>query len=342
MAISKAFFGLRKKSTKSHTYQVYRGNQVTKDRVTEVANPQTDAQMSQRVLLPMVSNARAKLQGIINHSFEGVPYGYKSIEHFMRVNLRKGALTVVKKGFVPKGISDCGAANFIVSKGSLAGLSYNAGAATATGNTHFQLNCWGEESIWGSWTARPIWKEGNLTIEQLNDLGTAIFGTNTVPDQLTFLMGKQQYTGWSIDTDEDFMSGALHEFCASRLVFDPSRFEENANWKVKMKKVGDNNDLLIYDKNMALCLASNIKPKLFVIGSDWSAYEDPTDAEPFCMGATICSTFLNNVWRRSTQQLWAQEPGDEIEYSKAHATYMKASATTTKYLNTGSSSAGVI
>ena len=50
MAQSKSFFGLRTGSTKSLTFQVYRGQQITKDRVTRVSNPQSDAQMQQRGL----------------------------------------------------------------------------------------------------------------------------------------------------------------------------------------------------------------------------------------------------------------------------------------------------
>lgn len=81
MAKSKSFFGLRTGSTKSLTFQTYRGQQITKDRVTSVSNPQTISQMDQRLLLPMVANARTRLSGLIDHSFEGVPYGYQSLQN---------------------------------------------------------------------------------------------------------------------------------------------------------------------------------------------------------------------------------------------------------------------
>ena len=117
MAKSKSFFGLRTGSTKSLTFQTYRGLQVTKDRVTSVSNPQSAAQMDQRLLLPMVANARTRLSGLIDHSFEGVPYGYQSLQKFSSMNLQKGALTVTS--YVPKGLSDPGRANFIIADGSL-------------------------------------------------------------------------------------------------------------------------------------------------------------------------------------------------------------------------------
>ena len=44
MAISKSFFGLRRKSTKSLTFSVLNGKQITKDRVSAVKNPKSEAQ----------------------------------------------------------------------------------------------------------------------------------------------------------------------------------------------------------------------------------------------------------------------------------------------------------
>ena len=48
MAKSKSFFGLRRGSTKSLTFQVLDGVQITKDRVSEVKNPRSVSQMKQR------------------------------------------------------------------------------------------------------------------------------------------------------------------------------------------------------------------------------------------------------------------------------------------------------
>lgn len=51
MAKSASFFGLRRGSTKTLTFSVLDGQQITKDRVTEVKNPRTDMQMQQRCLM---------------------------------------------------------------------------------------------------------------------------------------------------------------------------------------------------------------------------------------------------------------------------------------------------
>lgn len=117
MAKSKSFFGLRTGSTKSLTFSVYRGTQVTKDRVTRVANPRTVAQMQQRAKVPLVAAARVALAGLVDHSFEGVNYGQDSLQKFSSLNLANGALNVAS--YPPNGVSNMGCADFIVSQGSL-------------------------------------------------------------------------------------------------------------------------------------------------------------------------------------------------------------------------------
>lgn len=89
MAKSKSFFGLRSGSTKSHTYQVLNGQQITKDRVTSVHNPRTPRQNAQRIVFATVSQAMKFMGPIVNHSFEGVPYGGKSLNRFAKLNLER-------------------------------------------------------------------------------------------------------------------------------------------------------------------------------------------------------------------------------------------------------------
>ena len=86
MAKSKSFFGLRTGSTKSLTFQVLRGQQITKDRVYRVSNPRSEAQMTQRALIPIVAAARSQLKGLVDHSFEGIAYGESSLREFSAAN----------------------------------------------------------------------------------------------------------------------------------------------------------------------------------------------------------------------------------------------------------------
>ena len=87
MAQSKSFFGLRKGSTKSLTFQVLNGVQITKDRVFNVKNPQSFAQMQQRALMATAVTAYSKLKAICDHSFEGIEIGTKTMSEFMRNNI---------------------------------------------------------------------------------------------------------------------------------------------------------------------------------------------------------------------------------------------------------------
>ena len=127
MAKSNSFFGLRTGSTKSLTFQVYRGQQITKDRVYRVSNPRTYGQMTQRALIPIVAAARSALKGLIDHSFEGVPYGEASLKEFSKQNLRAGALSVTS--YSPNGVSNPGFADLIVSNGSI-NVSYDVESTT--------------------------------------------------------------------------------------------------------------------------------------------------------------------------------------------------------------------
>lgn len=86
MAKSKSFFGLRRGSTKSHTYSVFNGKQVTKDRVEEVKNPRSQMQMLQRMVLKTAGQAYSNMKQIVDHSFEGKTYGLQSMMAFMSAN----------------------------------------------------------------------------------------------------------------------------------------------------------------------------------------------------------------------------------------------------------------
>lgn len=98
MAKSNSFFGLRRGSTKSLTFQVLDGKQVTKDRVSVVANPKTSAQATQRQKLLPAVRFQAIFHDLIDHSWENLQYGQKSIQHFMMLALKATAPNGMYKG----------------------------------------------------------------------------------------------------------------------------------------------------------------------------------------------------------------------------------------------------
>ena len=89
MAQSANYFGLRRGSTKSHTYSVVEGKQITKDRVEGGKNPRTLAQMSQRCLLSTCGAAYSAMKCICNHSFEDKTSGMQCMREFMSANLKE-------------------------------------------------------------------------------------------------------------------------------------------------------------------------------------------------------------------------------------------------------------
>lgn len=145
MAKSKSFFGLRKGSTKTLTFSVLDGQQITKDRVTDVKNPRSKAQMEQRCILKTAALAYSTLKSIVDHSFEGTTYGAMSQRKFMQLNtaiVRDNAHDGKSLiGFASYKDSTPNMGQFIISQGSLApipagviSLSFAANSLAVTYN----------------------------------------------------------------------------------------------------------------------------------------------------------------------------------------------------------------
>lgn len=121
MAKSSTFFGLRRGSTKSLTFQVSDGKQITKDRVSEVKNPRSQAQMVQRAIMKTASSAYNAGKKIFDHSFEGTTYGQPSMSLFRSLNSQ-----MLRQSLPDINISEWSAPSddiypnpYIVSKGTL-------------------------------------------------------------------------------------------------------------------------------------------------------------------------------------------------------------------------------
>lgn len=121
MAKSSTFFGLRRGSTKSLTFSVTNGKQVTKDRVSIVKNPRSQAQMVQRAIMKTASSAYNAGKEIFDHSFEGTTYGQPSMSLFRSLNSQ-----LLRQSLPNINISEWSAASdaiypnaYIVSKGTL-------------------------------------------------------------------------------------------------------------------------------------------------------------------------------------------------------------------------------
>lgn len=343
MAKSKSFFGLRTGSTKSLTFQVYRGQQITKDRVYRVSNPRTAAQMTQRALIPIVAAARSALQGLVNHSFEGVQYGEASLKEFSALNLRAGALNVAS--YSPIGFSNPGFANLIVSKGSINEqfeVESSAGGLNVTlPGTYPKIK----------FSAAPADGSADKVFEELE----AWARTNNVSlfkpgTQLTFLT---IYEGGSVNVSTGGktrkVSTSAFNICRIYIPNGDSDSvnakEVNSKWKVD-KSVESSSDSvnLINDNGDILSIMTHVNPTSDTEGTVEITVTpaEAADNASWCGLALILSRKENGVWRRNTSRIQIDnDPKNIFTLVDWQDAYQTARAASTKYLNTGDESTGI-
>ena len=343
MAKSKSFFGLRTGSTKSLTFQVYRGQQITKDRVYRVSNPRTEAQMTQRALIPIVAAARSALKGLVNHSFEGVQYGDASLKEFSALNLRAGALTVAS--YSPIGYSNPGFANFIVSKGSI--------------NEQFEVTIGGDEvdiTLPGTYpkikfSAAPADGSADKVFEEL----AAWARTNNVSlfkpgTQLTFLsMYEADSVNVSTGGKTRKVSTSAFNICR---IYIPNGDSDSVNakdvngkWKVD-KSVESSSDMvnLINDRGDTISIRTHVNPTSETEGTVEITVSPAGVGEnhDFIGLALILSRKDNGIWKRNTARVQiGNDPNNVFTLADWQDAYQTARAASTKYLNTGDESTGI-
>lgn len=342
MAKSKSFFGLRTGSTKSLTFQVYRGQQVTKDRVYRVANPRTDAQMSQRALIPIVAAARSALKGLVDHSFEGIPYGEASLKEFSALNLRAGALKV--HSYSPIGYSNPGFANLIVSKGSI-NEQYNVSA----GSWGFQITLPGkypkikftEASAGGS--SKQVWKDLE-NWARTNNVSLLRPGT-----QLTFLT-LYEAGAVNVSTGNKTREVPTSAFNICRMYVpngdgdSVNATDVNDKWKIDSLSTSDHEVALVNGNGDKLLIQTGVNG-----GSDQRGTVEITITPAEAAGeqlwngmALILSRKENGVWRRNTSRIEIKlDPENAFTLADYINSYAQTQAKSRKYLNTGDESVGI-
>lgn len=363
MAKSKSFFGLRTGSTKSLTFQTYRGQQITKDRVASVSNPQTIAQMDQRLLLPMVANARTRLAGLVDHSFEGVPYGYQSLQKFSSLNLQKGALTV--GSYVPKGLSDPGRANFIIADGSLPAPLADPTLVDDDLSKLFFGAGQSDEPATKIFPAMPKGTKGSTVMYYLyrymaTNPGLSWFSPNS---QLTFLGQGTNKTVEYAATDGSVKAYALSGFAVIRLVC-PAAYpaEKKAGTALTVDELADyhdDNDKFVLEEDVPAGGANQVtlRSTQYELMIDIGAlHTSENEVEfGFCpafvavdgndqifAGACIFSQLDGSVWRRSRTRMTVIDLTRSATKEDVIGGYLKSGSESTKYLNTGTEGAGIV
>ena len=341
MAKSKSFFGLRTGSTKTLTFQVYRGQQITKDRVYRVSNPRTEAQMKQRAIIPIVSAASSALKGLVDHSFEGVPYGEASLKEFSKQNLRAGALSVTS--YSPNGVSNPGFADLIVSNGTI-----NVPYHVLSDKIENYVDIDGQYPRFSF----PILDVGARADEIFKYLESYARANNVAliapGTQLSFLTIYQSGTV-KVATGNGTTDAPTSGFILDRIYIpngdsdSENAKEVNDKWKVRYNNPNDRHWVDLVNTNgdvlVIMCgTASNttgpirikLRPKETIANSN------------NCGLALILSRYENGVWKCSPSRLTiGYQPKTPYTFEEWLSTYQTTGTASKKYLNTGDEGTGI-
>lgn len=347
MAKSKSFFGLRSGSTKSLTFQIYQGQQITKDRVSRVKNPRTDAQMNQRALIPIVSAARSALKGLINHSFEGVAYGEASLREFSKQNLRAGALTVTS--YSPNGVSNPGFADFIISNGSIR-EDFEAiprGDAAVVRTVEDDLPIFSLPEAKANDPAKPLL---DYVAKWATDNKVTLIKPGT---QLSFL-SMMETGAVKVNTGNGYRMAPTSSFFLNRCYIpkgeddSPEALAINDEWKV-MEDVAQGGSMFTLENEKGDQITfkcgnndAQQKDRLQIIVAP--AYIYDYDSQTLCGEALILSRYEDGVWKRNSSRFSVDKEHIETgvyTFSNWLTTYKTTGAASKKWLNNGNESTGI-
>ncbi len=337
MAKSKSFFGLRTGSTKSLTFQVYRGQQITKDRVTRISNPRSDAQMRQRAIIPIVAASRAALKGLVDHSFEGVAYGEQSLKKFSELNLRAGALEVVS--YSPNGVSNPGFATLQVSAGTLSVYGISFGLVEDETALRVMLPTLGKNEL--KFKAAQVGAPALPILKAIADWGATDCEYVAGGNQLTFLTVSNV---GNVQVGDNFAPLAAFDVC--RLLFPsaettPSQISDvNGTFKVQSQVTEGASEVNLYNNSVVINIRYSKEDNEIVFTIEPT--NNPSGSS-VAGGTVIRSALVKNVWKRSKSKIeFPQDStgGDEYTYEMWRS-YYESTGTSAKYLNQGKEGTGI-
>lgn len=299
---------------------LYRANgaQLSRVRVRSVKNPKTQAQALQRMVFATASAARTALGSIIDHSFQSVKYGQKSVQYFMKRatdDLRVNALACLQltpteqvrlANFNVKGVSAMAINSLLISQGSL---------------RPYEIIRIGKDVPAVSTNPIPVIGEGDNGEPQIL-LGDFIKGMGLKPGQQCTLVRVRVLDDQAPLAGEYPGEGAIDEnslwdwqFATGVDIFrfrvDPNITDAQATSLMPTGggtiKVENGNGLIVdrafemfwqYDEDEENIIA--IRPS--------SDYEAGSGAGNYAALAAIRSELVNGQWQRSTQRLvWFTE-----------------------------------
>lgn len=264
------------------------GQQISRSRNYNPNNPQTMAQMVQRLALANASKASKGLKEIIDHSFEGIRYGADSVRHFeskaqlaLKAAFTGGASARRYCAYVPMDALGFPVAEFLISSGSLPSAKGRFSVREGEGGL-FQ---------WRAENAVPTGVTGaNITPRQFCE----ILGVNT-DSQLTFIHCNAEDSIGGAGSETIFSDNILHSIV--RINFDQTKLDE---------AMLDGN----YIKSSVLVADKSQNTDLFEINIVDSVLTVFSDLD-FSAAAFIVSRFVDGQWRRSTEKLTIAAPVGE-------------------------------
>lgn len=261
------------------------GQQISRSRNFNPNNPQTMAQMLQRLALANASKASKGLKEIIDHSFEGIRYGADSVRHFeskaqlaLKAAFTGGSNANSFCAFVPMDALGFPVAEFLVSSGSLPSAKGQFTVREGEGGL-FQ---------WKAENAVPAGVTGaNMTVRQFCE----ILGVNT-DSQLTFIHCDAEDSIGGAGSETIFSDNVVANIV--RINFDQTKLDE-----VMLDDLGIKPSVLVADKSQNV--------DLFEVNIVDSVLTLFTDVD-YSAAAFIVSRFVDGQWRRSTEKLTIAAP----------------------------------
>lgn len=329
MAKDNLFLGTARGSVGDIVFSRLDGQQVARVRNRAPRNPQSPAQMVQRIIMSSVGKAYSFMQAICNHSFEGFEISQQSQRKFMEVNvgILRDKVADVLAYPVESAVKTSAAYNFSfkndyapvlneyqISAGSLPSIALAADTA---------------EGITGYLPIIPInglpETPANTTYQQFCDLLGLQRG-----DQITFIQATHDVS--KRDHDTDILTG----FRFSRVILDPA----GGDMTVPLIVDGAINDPNERNEggfsSIRLQAASETQPAglLFVLADVYTAGRADM---ALAASAVILSRQVGNRWLRSTQFLLPRYTSgtNDLSHSTLGLAYesYKIGASSDLYLN---------
>lgn len=292
MAKDNLFLGMARGKVGDVVFSRLNGVQVSRARNRAPHNPQSPAQMVQRIIMSSVGKAYSFMQAICNHSFEGFETGQLSQRKFMEVNvgLLRDKCADVLAYPVEEVIKASEAFNFSFKNDYSPVMNQymiSAGSLPSLPIVHYASGYYPCLSF----------DPGELTVSTITYADIVSLLGVQQGDQLTFV----QVTNDSAATghDADILTG----FRYARVILDPSDGDMTSPFIQggHINKPNERNEGSF--SQLTISSAEDIKGLVFLLSNVVQSAADQTSDKELAASAVILSRQIGGRWLRSTQFL---------------------------------------